>query len=75
MSFSQRQGIKSVTSDLQIGEMNEALRTRIWNCLDRHYWSCAKPTWQGWTKSISPEVKQIVDDEQAQALQQLIGGD
>jgi len=37
-SFSERRGLKKVRTEIQIGSMDEALRNRLWNVLDFHYW-------------------------------------
>lgn len=37
--FSERKGLKKVRTEIQVNSMDEALRNRLWNVLDYHYWS------------------------------------
>lgn len=39
--FSQRLHLEPIELKFQKEEMDTALRTRLWNLLDRFYWSCA----------------------------------
>ncbi len=38
-TFSQRKGLKTISNDIQIGEMNEELRNSLWNVLEISIWS------------------------------------
>lgn len=37
--FSERHGLKKPRTEIQIDSMDQALRNRLWNVLDYHYWS------------------------------------
>lgn len=36
--FSEREALKEVRTDFQVNSMDNALRNRLWNVLDYHYW-------------------------------------
>jgi len=38
MRFSERQGFRAVRSVVQLGFMDDSLRSRLWNLLTLHYW-------------------------------------
>ena len=38
MLFSQRRGLKPIREEIQIESMDESLRTRLWNALQKFYW-------------------------------------
>lgn len=41
-SFSQRQGIERIKVELQTNDVDQGLRTRLWNVLTTHYWRKAE---------------------------------
>jgi len=44
--FSERKGLKKVRTEIQIDSMDDALRNRLWNILDFHYWSRGQGTYR-----------------------------
>jgi len=45
-SFSQRKGLKPVSSEFQVGSMNEELRNSLWNVFDVIIWSGENFMWR-----------------------------
>jgi hypothetical protein len=61
MTFSQRQGLKHKGSLPQLNGMSDDLRTRLWNCLVKHYWSRALPGYSNRTVGIAPDIHELVE--------------
>jgi hypothetical protein len=59
-SFSERQGLKKIRTEIQLESMDTALRNRLWNVLDLYYWSKATVEWSAYGDEMASETNTLM---------------